>query len=224
MKISIKSYSQQSSLISSIIFFIIGAILFTNAEKVMNVFYIIVGAIMGISAIIALITFYRNKKKYNIFDGANLTLGLIMLAIAILFFFFSSIVEQSIRFLIGAWILFSGINRLISALRLNHKNSRFLPLLIISILIILVGFYTIVFGDVILSTIGVIMMIYAVIEISGYILYKKDEEDVEEKEEGETTLLIPDKETEEEDKKENKKNKKKNKKIKDAKEESSEEK
>lgn len=214
MKFTIKSYSQQSSLISSIIFFIIGAILFTNAEKVMSVFYIAVGAIMGISAIISIIIFYRNKKKYNIFDGGNLALSLVTLAIAILFFFFSNIVEQSIRFIVGAWILFSGINRLISALRLNHKSGHFLPLLIVSILIILVGFYTIVFGDVILSTIGVIMMVYAIIEISGYILYKKDEEDIEESEEGKTTLLIPDKEKENDDD-----DKKKKKKIKDAKQE-----
>ena len=221
MKISIKSYSQQSYLISAIIFFIIGAILFTNAEKVMSVFYVAVGVIMGISAIISLFIFYRNKKKYNIFDGGNLALGIVTLAIATVFFFFSNIVEQSVRFIIGAWILYSGINRLISALRFNHTNGRFLPLLIVSILIILVGLYTIVFGDVILSTIGVIMMIYAIIEISGYILYKKDEDDVEEKEEGDTTLLIPEKA---EEGKEDKKAKKKNKKIKDAKQEESDEK
>ena len=221
MKISIKSYSQQSSLISSIIFFIIGAILFTNAEKVMSVFYIIVGAIMGISALVSLFIFYRNKKKNNIFDGSNLALGIITLVIAVIFFFFSDIVEQSIRFLIGAWILFSGINRLISALRISPKSERFLPLLIVSILLMLVGIYTIIFGDVILSTIGVIMMIYAVIEITGYILYKKDEvEDAKESEEGSTTLLIPEKEEKEETKEEKKKNKK-NKKIKDAESEES---
>ena len=223
MKITVKSYSQQSSLISSIIFFIIGAILFTNAEKVMSIFYILVGAIMGISAIISLFIFYRNKKKYNVFDGGNLAFGLVTLAFAILFFFFSDIVEKSIRFLVGAWILFSGINRLINALRMNHKAGRFLPMIIISVLIILVGFYTIVFGDVLLSTIGVIMMIYAIIEISGYILYKKDEIEAEEDpEEGTTTLLIPDKEDKEEE--ENKKDKKKNKNIKKAKTEENNEK
>jgi uncharacterized membrane protein HdeD (DUF308 family) len=221
MKFSVKSYSQQSSLISSIIFFIVGAILFTNAEKVMSIFYVIVGAILGIAAIISLFIFYRNKKKYNTFDGGNLALGIITLIFAIIFFFFSNIVEQSIRFLVGAWILFSGINRLITALKMNSKNDRFIPMLVISILIILVGFYTIVFGDVILSTIGVIMMVYAVIEISGYILYKKDEDTPEEKEEGETTLLIPEKEEEQEETKIDKKKKKKNKKVKDAQSEES---
>ena len=132
---------------------------------------------------------------------------------SIIFIFFANIVEQIIRFIIGAWILFSGINRLINALSINKKDKKFLPLLIIAALLIIVGIYTIVIGDVVLSTIGIIMMIYAGIDIIGYIFYTKDK--VEKEEEGTTTLIVPEKDEEVEEKA---KSKKKTKDVKDSKE------
>jgi len=53
----------------------------------------------------------------------------------------------------------------------------------------IVGIYTIIIGDVILSSIGIIMMIYATIEIIGYIFYTKDTMKPEEP--GTTTLIVP---------------------------------
>lgn len=210
MEIKIKSYSSQSSLISSIIFFIIGAILFTNAEKVISTISIISGIILATIGIIStLIYFFQRKKHANIIFKGNLVIGIICIILSTIFIFFSNIVEQFIRFIIGAWILFTGIIRLINVLSMNKKNIKFIELLIIAILLIIVGIYTIIIGDVILSTIGIIMMVYAAIEIAGYILYSKDT--IDPIEPGTTTLIVP-----EEEKKEIKKEE--SKKVKDVKE------
>ena len=194
MEIKVKSYSTQSSLISSIIFFIIGAILFTNAEKVVSTTAFIIGIILATI-------------------GIDLGRGIALIAISLVFIFASNIVEQIIRFIIGAWILFSGISRLISVLTFSNKNTKFLPLLIVSLLLIGIGIYTIVIGDVVLSTIGIIMMIYAAIDIIGYIFYTKDT--LAKEEPGATTLIIPDKEDDDDN------NNKKSKRTKDVKEKDS---
>lgn len=203
MEIKVKSYSSQSSLISSIIFFIIGAILFTNAEKVVSTMAFIIGIILATIGIVEFIVYLKKRK-----DGENqpidLGRGIALIAISLIFIFASNIVEQIIRFIIGAWILFSGISRLISVLTFSNKNTKFLPLLIVSFLLIGIGIYTIVVGDVVLSTIGIIMMIYAAIDIIGYIFYTKDT--LEKEEPGATTLIIPAKD--DEDNKEEKKTKK----------------
>ncbi|MDE5888632.1 MAG: DUF308 domain-containing protein [Bacilli bacterium] len=214
MKINIKSYSSQSSLLSSIFFFILGAILFTSADKVMSVISISLGILIAVSGIIELIIFYIKLKQYDPFKNKYLAFGIISLLIACIFIFFSNIVEQFIRFIIGAWILFTGIIRFINVLSMNSKSKKFIPLLIVSILLMIVGIYTIVIGDVILSSIGFIMMIYAVIEIIGYIFYTKDT--ITPEEPGTTTLIIPEENNiEETDKKKNvkdvKEKKKKNK-------------
>ncbi len=200
MEIKIKSYSSQSSLLSSILFFILGAILFTSADKVMSTISIIIGVILATSSVISLVFyFFQAKKGFGFARKGNLIFGVLTLILAIIFIFFSNIVEQFIRFIVGAWILFTGVIRLINALSMNSKSNKFISLLLVSVLLIIVGVYTILVGDVILSTIGIIMMIYAAIEIVGYILYSKDT--VEPEEPGTTTLIVPEeKETTKEEK------------------------
>ena len=212
MEIKVKSYSSQSSLLSSIIFFILGAILFSSADKVISFISISIGIILAVSSIIELIIYIiENKKEDIIPKKSRIVYNLIAIILAIIFIFFSEVIEQFIRFIIGAWILFSGIMRFINAISINNKSRKFIPLLIVSILLMIVGVYTILIGDIILSTIGIIMMIYAVIEIIGYIFYTKDTKPVEEP--GTTTLIVQEETIEEEQPK--KKNKKK---IKDVKE------
>ena len=188
MEIKIKSYSSQSSLISSIIFFILGAILFTSPDKVINAVFQVIGIIIAIIAGISLLIFFFQIRKGNP-SKENLIFGIVTALLAITFIFFNDIIEQFIRFLIGAWILFTGILRLISVLAMNKKTSKFIQLLIVSLLLIGVGIYTILYGGIFLQTIGIIMMIYAGIEIIGFILYSKDK--VEPEEPGTTTLIVP---------------------------------
>lgn len=199
MEIKVKSYNSQSSLISSIIYFIIGGILLTNADKVLSVLSLVIGIILAISAIISLTIFYiTSKKEEHETKKKNLIYGIILIVFAIIFIFFSNIVAEFIRFFVGGWILFTGIIRLINALSMNNKNTKFIPLLIVSVLLIAVGIFTIIKGDILLETVGLIMMIYAGIEILGYIFYSKDT--LEKEEEGSTVLIVPKEEEKEEPK------------------------
>lgn len=190
MEIKVKSYSTQSSLISSIIFFILGGILFTSADKVISFLSIAIGIILATTGIVFLVLYFISIKKLEQ-NKKYLINGIVTLIISIIFIFFSGVIEQFIRFIVGGWILFSGIIRLVNVLSMNNKNTKFFPLLIVSILLIIVGIYTIVIGNIILSSVGLIMMIYAGIEIIGYIFYSKDKQEKEET--GATSLIIPEK-------------------------------
>ena len=57
--------------------------------------------------------------------------------------------------------------------------------------------FTIVYSGAIVATIGIIMMIYAAVEIAGYIFYSKGSSEPEEA--GTTTLIVQDEITEEKD-------------------------
>ena len=127
-----------------------------------------------------------------------------------MFLFFSETVEKIIRIVVGFWILFSGITKLINALKITNKNKKFISLIIVSLLLIIIGIYTIVIGDVLLSSIGIILMIYSALDIIGYIFYSKDSEEIVEINK-ETTLITDGSEVKEENKK-----RRKTKKIKDV--------
>ncbi|MBQ4031410.1 MAG: DUF308 domain-containing protein [Bacilli bacterium] len=219
MRIDIKSYSKKSSLVSSILFFILGAILTAYSERIMSTAYRIIGAgflVITIGIIVSLII--KKKRQEPIFLN-RVALAIITLILSILFFFFHTVIDETIRFVIGAWILFSGVTRLISALRTNNKASKFFAILIVSLIQIGLGFFTIIKNGIVLWVVGIILMLYAIIEIIGYVFYSKDNENYDEDEEGDTKLLIPDKDDDQEKKKE-----KKVKKIKDVEENDIEEK
>ena len=212
MEIKVKTYSEQSSLISAIIFFIVGGILFWYNDEIISTLSKIAGIVLAVSGIIEIVVYAINKKK-QIDYLAPVIRGIIFIGLSILFFFGASIINQAVRFVVGAWILFSGINRLIQALAINKLSRKFLPLLIVAIILIAIGVYTIVYGDVIISTIGILMMIYSAIDIIGYIFYTKDE--VKQESTGVTSLIVPDEE--EKESKKHKLFKRKNKKVKDVK-------
>ena len=170
MEIKITNYKNQSSLISSIRFFILGGILFTNPDIFVTTISKIVGAALLLIAIVFMITTFINRKTKP-FPVITITSIIIIILLSIMFLFFSETVEKIIRIVVGFWILFSGITKLINALKITNKNKKFISLIIVSLLLIIIGIYTIVIGDVLLSSIGIILMIYSALDIIGYIFY-----------------------------------------------------
>jgi len=209
MEIKITNYKNQSSLISSIIFFILGGILFTNPDIFVTTISKIVGVALLLIAIVFMITTFINRKTKP-FPVITITSIIIIILLSIMFLFFSETVEKIIRIVVGFWILFSGITKLINALKITNKNKKFISLIIVSLLLIIIGIYTIVIGDVLLSSIGIILMIYSALDIIGYIFYSKDSEEVVEINK-ETTLITDGSEVKEKNKK-----RRKTKKIKDV--------
>ena len=171
MEIKINSYSSQSSLISSLLCFIIGGILYAYAEVVLNFTSIAIGVVLSIVGVFSLITFYMDYKKGEIKKGKLLT-GILTIIIAIVFLVFQNLVETLLGLTVGGWVLFVGILRLISALRLEFKTKRFFINLIISLLLIILGIYTIANGGLLLEGAGILMMISSGVEIIGYIINK----------------------------------------------------
>lgn len=207
MKVSFKTYSSQTSLIGSIIFLCLGGILFTKADAILDILAVGLGVIIAVFGTVNLVEYGSN----NTTNKNSLVVGIISIIIALIFILFHDIVEQFIRFIIGGWILFTGVMRLTNALYIGINNKKSLSLFIVAIALIIIGFYTIIKEGIFLSTVGLVMMIYSIVEIIGYIFYSK--EDMKEEDEKET-LIIPEDVKKEEPKKETKKATK----VKDAKE------
>ena len=153
-----------TSLITSIVVFILGALLFSKPDEVVKVISYVFGALFAIYGFYSIYKYV--KEKYN----PNLITGVVCILIALVFIFLASVIEAALRYLIGAWILFAGITRLIYALSyIDRKENRFVSSLIIAILLIILGFYIILVSNLVLSTIGILLMVYAGIEIVGFI-------------------------------------------------------
>ena len=87
--------------------------------------------------------------------------------------FAPNFVEAMVRFVIGGWILLSGIIRFSNTMQIKEKgNPKFFSLLIISLLLIMAGLYTILESNLAFQTIGIVLMIYAGLEIFGWLTSK----------------------------------------------------
>ena len=203
MEIKINSYSSQYSLFSSLLCFIIGGILYTYAEIVLNFTSIAIGIVLSFVGVISLISFYLDYKNGEIKKG-KLLLGILTIILAIVFIIFQNLVETLLGLTVGGGVLLIGVLRLISALKLELKSTRFFINLIISLLLIALGIYTIANGGLLLEGAGILMMISSGIEIIGYIVNKildKDNSTVETETtvEEEVILTLPKMEKEEEE-------------------------
>ena len=163
------------SLITSILFFIIGILLFSNPGGVVKIITYIIGSIFIIVGIGKIISYYRMNKKMNINNTSDLIMGIVAIVLGLVIIFCSSAIEFVIRLVMGGWILYSGIVKLIYSLNLKEdKVNNWVYVLIVSIIMIICGLYIIIKSNLVFSTIGLFLIIYAIIEIVQYIIIPKN--------------------------------------------------
>ena len=165
-------YSSLGTLITSLVLFIIGAILFTNPEDIVILVSQIFGGILAVIGLFNFVFYYRKKSKGLVTNNKEFVSSIVLIIIGMLFIFLAGAFETALRFIMGTWILLSGINKLIAALTLGPRVRNYTSMLIVSIILVIGGMYIILWKNLILSVLGIVIMIYSGIEIYGYIIYK----------------------------------------------------
>ncbi len=184
-------YSSLGTLITSLVLFIIGAILFTNPEDIVILVSQIFGGILAVIGLFNFVFYYRKKSKGLVTNNQEFVSSIVLIIIGMLFIFLAGAFETALRFIMGTWILLSGINKLIAALTLGPRVRNYTSMLIVSIILVIGGMYIILWKNLILSVLGIVIMIYSGIEIYGYIIYKIMENSKDSV--NETDVIIPEK-------------------------------
>lgn len=161
----------KSSIFISIVFLIIGTFLFFYPNDMVKFITYIIGTVFAVFGSIKLYTYYKNKQTVN---NASLTLGITAIIIGIIIMFCNAIIELALRVLMGGFILGNGINKLIIALNSKPYNKNWKGLIIIASILIIGGLYIILKSNIILQAIGIILIIYSIIDITSYLLYPKN--------------------------------------------------
>ena len=174
MKVNVKKYSNILVLVSSILFLILGAVMYTHPEAIVIITSYIFGGILVAIGLFKCIKNYMDVKKDNLASSNEMIMGITLLLFGIICIFLAGVIEALVRLIIGGWILFTGINRLINCFNYNKRTSQFWISLFISILLIGGGLYTILEANLAFQAMGIVLMIYAVLEIINYIFNRKE--------------------------------------------------
>ena len=160
------------SLVASILLLILGVILISNPGGVVKFITYILGGIIIIIGIAKIISYLKIKKNMNIQNTNDFIIGIISIIIGIVIIFCSSAIEFVIRLSMGGWILYSGITKLIISLKEINVNNWYL-VLVSSIIMIACGLYIIIKSNLVLSGIGIVLVLYAIIDIVQFIMIPK---------------------------------------------------
>lgn len=172
-KITIINYSNDNSLFSSILFLLFGIVLFTNPGGILRFVSYIAGGSLILIGIFNIISYRKMLKKLNVDQKFKLISGIILIILGLFVILFSSLIETTIRLIFGGWIIYSGIMRLIEVLNNKENTISFIARLIVAILLIICGLY-VALTNLVYSMIGLFIIIYAILDIIGYVFYKKD--------------------------------------------------
>ena len=173
MKIKVSAYSSIMQLISSVVLFILGALLYTKPTEVMLAVTYGMGGLITLVGVFNCVKNYLDVKKDNSTSSKGMVIGIVLVVVGLVFIFLGEVIEQIIRFIIGGWILVCGITRLANALMLEKKDVNFWVLLVLSILLIGGGLYTILIKNLEMQIAGFILMAYAILEIFGHVFSRK---------------------------------------------------
>ncbi len=173
-KIEIKTYNMGESLFNAILFFLLGIILFTNPNGVVKFVIYIIGGLLVLTGIFKLLIYYKtaqyNPNKNEIVSGTMyMLIGMITIICAILFF---DTIETVLRLTFAVFLLYVGINRLINAFKVSKENK--VIYLVNAFLIIAAAIALAVIQNLPLKIVGLFIIGYAIIEIVGFVICKKD--------------------------------------------------
>lgn len=164
------------SVISSVLLFLFGLILAVNAEGFIKSITVAIGVILLLIGVFPVIDYFRYRK-----DGLGASVGLISGIFSIVCGLMLLINENLLMILIpvfiGVWMIINGINKIQVSFEIKDLGEKsWVITFIYSILIMVLGGYFIVNpisgATTVTSFIGIILCIYAVLDIIDCVIIK----------------------------------------------------
>ena len=168
-KIEIKTYEMGESIFAAIIFLVFGIFLITDPEKMLKIVLIVFGGCLTLLGVFKLLLYYKTtdgNKKDILSGGMFIILGMaIILWVAISF-------ENVVKFLsitFAIYLFYVGINRVVQAFKVKgSKKPYFINALIIVLIAVLLVALSLWIDSLVM--VGILITLYAIVEIVGFIL------------------------------------------------------
>lgn len=159
-------FNRNKKFISPILMGIVGLIFLTNSNTIIIYACYILGAIIAGFGIYNIIKYVQIKKELKIEDSIKLNYGIVSITIGLLIIVLAGIIETFLNIIIGAWLITTGVTKLIGISNLYNYDKKTANLNIIeAVIVIAMGLYTIFFQNIVLTIVGIWMIISAAIDL-----------------------------------------------------------
>lgn len=171
MNVVCVEYKNKNSILNPILYLIFGIIMFVNPGEILNFLSGFISFFIAILGISNLWSYFVTYKKLGVKNKLVLVSAISLLILAIVILFITDIIEITSRVCIGTFIISNGIMRIIEALK--NKNKKFIISIILGLLIVLCGFWILLSFEILYKTIGIIIIIFSILDIAGYFIYRR---------------------------------------------------
>ena len=169
-----------TSIITSLAFTVLGIIIVYNPNTTFQIISYVLGAILIAYGVLKVIEYFKVKGSYDLYNY-ELVYGIIACLLGIVVIVCSGMIEAILRILIGIWIVYSGAMRLGLAMKLQKldaDNKIWVPVLLIALAKLICGLYIIAVPGTVMITIGIIMVIYGIMDIIEEVIFMKNVKDI----------------------------------------------
>lgn len=164
------------SIISSLLLFLFGLVLAVNAKEFIKSITVAIGVVLLLIGVFPVIDYFRYRKE-GLGASVGLISGIFSIVCGLMLLINEDLLMILIPVFIGVWMIINGINKIQVSFEIKDLGEKsWIITFIYSILIIVLGGYFIVNpisgATTVTSFIGIILCIYAVLDIIDCIIIK----------------------------------------------------
>lgn len=167
-----------TSILTSIILAIIGLVMIYNPDTTMQFISTVLGIFFIVVGMIKVINYFVSKGNSTLFTN-DIAWGLIAIIIGLVTMIYSSTIESIFRIMIGVWIIYSGFTRFSLSFRLKNVNDKLWAIVLsLAVLMIVGGLYVTFYPGALIVTLGVIILVYAIMDLIESFIFMKNVKDI----------------------------------------------
>ena len=143
--------SSKFSLISPILFFVIGLIVFLYPDTLVKFVSYGSGALLIGLGIYKMLNYYIQDKRLGVVNRNEMAFGITAVVLGVIFIFLANAIELLLRFIVGGWLIIRGISKIFKTFFTTVRDSKFYALIVVGIILIAIGLYIVLVSNLALS-------------------------------------------------------------------------
>ena len=157
--------STQANVLVSIVFIILGLMLAFKPDVTFSLIVNIIGGIIILFGVVKIFNYLKLKKEFNMFEY-DLFFGILGIILGIVVIVFGREVASLFRVIIVIWIIYNAVLKMQVSLYLKRGLSHAWSYTMIGACLMLVcGLFITFKSNAIISTVGIVVIIYAVMDL-----------------------------------------------------------
>ena len=163
-----------TDIVISVLFVILGVLLIVKPSEMMSVISILLGMVLFIIGFLKLVDYFTSKDK----EDYLLTFALVAAVLGVIVLFCSDVITGIFRAALGIWIIISGIRNFQTTLIWKQvKSGLWTVTLLCAMLMIIAGIVILVSTTLAFRIVGIVIVIYAVLDIIARSIFIKKIQD-----------------------------------------------